>query len=806
MAGPRRRLGVILAVGVAALFLGRWGAVFLTERLWEARVSEAAAVVGTRWALYRVGVESIGIIIACVWFVFNFLAANRIARTAEPAGSPSLAQLLPEPTRRLVLIALGMLLGIAIGPISRGWLDLILLSARGVHYGAPDPLLGEDLGVFVAQLPLWQALQDWFLALALLAILGVMFIHGLGGTLRIARRRPRLAPRARWQFAILLAILAIVLAWGYALDPIQLAAERAGALGPAEFLFRSSVSQLLAVLAAGVAVATFLWGFRAKAVWALAAWIVLGVAVVAGQMLVSSRGGDGLPGTPQRRILRSVDSAAFAIHLVPAPTGQPQRPPLVSLWDAETLERAAATDSARAIYIQPGLVRVGADSVPVWFLLRQTLHFGMHLVAIADDRTGPTGGPMSLRWGDSLFTPGLVPFYQLGPHAARPGFDDLDVDAAARGVPLWSAARRLALGWALQSSRVLRGQSVDRVGWRLDPNDRLAAIAPFAEWGAPRIRFVAGELFWELDGFLSSDRFPASRTVQWRGHPASMVRPAFVGLVDARSGGARLFLRQDSDSLAHAWADLARPLIEDADQIPGAVRDGRSYPSDLLAVQAQVLEGEPWLGRPLAKVGRIGYPVGELASRGTIGDPVTIPFMMESGPLVATLVQAMSTPDGLLQTAADIDSTRATGGARDLEQKWERFDFYQKLRDSVRAAGSDLTHGLVRYQLLGDTVAAYQPSYAIGPSGRVTVALVTAALGARLGYGRTNAEAWRNLRGDVGPAPVGREVASRLADARRWLERADSALKRGDLLEFGRAFAYLRELLQSTDPKPEPPR
>src|SRR6185295_3608119 len=154
---------------------------------------------------------------------------------------------------------------------------------------------------------------------------------------------------------------------------------------------------------------------------------------------------------------------------------------------------------------------------------------------------------MSLRWGDSLFTPGLVPFYQLGPHAARPGFDELDVDAAARGVPLWSAARRLALGWALQSARVLRAKSPDRVGWRLDPNDRLAAIAPFADWGVPRIRFVAGDLFWELDGYLSSDDFPASRSVQWRGHAASMVRPAFVGLVDARSGGARLFLRQDSD-------------------------------------------------------------------------------------------------------------------------------------------------------------------------------------------------------------------------------------------------------------------
>jgi hypothetical protein len=145
---------------------------------------------------------------------------------------------------------------------------------------------------------------------------------------------------------------------------------------------------------------------------------------------------------------------------------------------------------------------------------------------------------------------------------------------------------------------------------------------------------------------------------------------------------------------------------------------------------------------------------------------------------------------------AETDSTRAVGIPRDLQQRWDRFPFFQQLRDSVRAGEAEFVAGLIRFTSVGDTLVAYQPNYAIGPTGEGGLVLVNLAMGARLGAGRTLAEAWSNLRGEVGPAPVGIDVATRFEQAREWLDRADAALKRGDLTEFGRAFAYLRELLR----------
>ncbi len=88
----------------------------------------------------------------------------------------------------------------------------------------------------------------------------------------------------------------------------------------------------------------------------------------------------------------------------------------------------------------------------------------------------------------------------------------------------------------------------------------------------------------------------------------------------------------------------------------------------------------------------------------------------------------------------------------------------------------------------------YQPEWAVSPSGRAQLVSVSIALGSKHGAGRTPAEAWMNLRGETAPR-AGGTAAEVLEKARRWMQHADSALKRGDLEELGKALANLRELL-----------
>ena len=142
------------------------------------------------------------------------------------------------------------------------------------------------------------------------------------------------------------------------------------------------------------------------------------------------------------------------------------------------------------------------------------------------------------------------------------------------------------------------------------------------------------------------------------------------------------------------------------------------------------------------------------------------------------------------------DSTTSLPTPRDLQQRWDRFPFFQQLRDSIRAAGAEYLPGAIRFSAIGDTLLASQPNFALGLPGQGALVLVNMALGGRLGAGRTYQEAWQNLRGVAAPAAVGSASGPRLEQAREWLDRADAALKRGDLQEFGRAFGYLRALLR----------
>jgi hypothetical protein len=104
--------------------------------------------------------------------------------------------------------------------------------------------------------------------------------------------------------------------------------------------------------------------------------------------------------------------------------------------------------------------------------------------------------------------------------------------------------------------------------------------------------------------------------------------------------------------------------------------------------------------------------------------------------------------------------------------------------------------GPVRYQFRGAELTAWQAQFAAGPGQRPSLLWVSVAAGARLGAGRTLEEAWRNLGGLDAPLPPGLG-GTRLDEARRWLARADSALRAGDWAAFGRAFEALRATLGS---------
>ena len=796
---PRaRRVAVVLVALALALSLGRWGSLFLADRLWEATVSEPVAAAGSRRALLALGLELAGILISIIWFTAHFTIARRAALPDHPPPEREHAKLWPDRLPRWSLTAGAIVLGVLLGGGAGAWLDEVLLTLDGVRLGVPDPLLGADLGVFLRDFPLWMHLQARAMLLSGAALLGVVLLHIAGGALRIVDRRLWVSSRARGHLAILLAIAGLTLAWGSVLEPFRLAAGLRGPLLSSEFVLRTLVAEVVAGLGAAAAVVSFFWWLRIRGAVAFGVWILYGLSVLAGRVLPlrteAATKDDGW-----RASARALDSVAFGLATVEG-NRSVARIPLArlvpSLWDAGVVPSIAG-DSAVVLAASRGWIPLGEGKRrPVWLIVRQSDDRPPSLLAVADDEVSPAGGPLSWSEGDNVPAPGERVYKDLTLETLRPGAPRITWGVGARGVELGGWPKRLMLAWALQAPAALSAPAGSRLAWRLDPGVRLRSVAPFARWTVPRPQVLGGELIWTSDGLLTASVFPSSTRLTAPAGNLSMMRPAFVGVVDATSGAVRIFRRDAADSLSAAWARIVSPLIEPAGATPPGLRDGEPYPDELARTQVRVLEGPAWnAGRLERSPDAAENPLP--ASAG--GNEILVPFTTAEPREVSAFMQFRRTGSGDTLHLLRIDTLRIES-ASVLSERWKRFPFQGQLRVSVSATDAEFRLGLVRYALTDEGYGAYQPAWAIGPSGRAHLVLVNVALmsptsGRRVGAGRTIQEAWLNLRGQISPTAIGTGAEATLEQARVLMLRADSALKRGDLQGLGRALAYLLDLL-----------
>jgi hypothetical protein len=369
----------------------------------------------------------------------------------------------------------------------------------------------------------------------------------------------------------------------------------------------------------------------------------------------------------------------------------------------------------------------------------------------------------------------------------------VDADSAARGVLLDSWPKRLILAWALQRRDALSAAPGTRLGWRIDPVSRLRGAAPFAHWTSARAHPVTDGMLWISDGLLTSERFPSSARIAWNGGTVSMVRSAFLGVVDATSGSVRIFRRDPGDSLSAAWARIAAPLIEPAERIPPDWVAGDPYPEELLLAQARALESPAWHAGRL-EPGRPGDSRPSPMAPG--GTEALVSFINDSARATTAFLLARRTPSGDSLRLIRLTAPNLVNDEAALLESWKRLPFQIAISDSVKSAGSRFETGRVRHVIAQDGIVAYQPAWAVSPSGQAHLVLVNLAMGGKLGTGRRFGDAWSNYRAESSPAAVGTGADAVLEAARAWMRHADSALKRGDLLEVGRAFEYLRDLLE----------
>ena len=801
-----RRLATALAGIVALLFAGRWFSALCADRWWAAEVSPASIAFLTDWHFLGLILDITGVVVASAWFVGHFLVVYRAVGSVQVrrnVANLEIREALTPGALLAVAIASGTLLGLFVGAGTSRFAPQVALAWQGVSYGELDPLLHHDFGLYVAQLPVWRAAHSVILLLEVLGLGTVFGLYLLVGAVRWIEGRPAINSHARIHLGWLLVGFALVLMWGYLLEPYELVAGLDGTPDQAQWRAVTLAAPLLAGVALATAVLSAAWALRARHALAAAGWIVLAGASLVGHWVVPPAMTGGGESLTDSQMADRLDRAAYGLGPLTttnlAQVEPPEAPRLPSLWNPAIIERALTEDSVQVLSVAPAVLTLRNGRHPVWLAARRTKTDRVSLVAIADDRTGAGGEPLFYHSKDSLARPGATSFLELGGEGSRPGAPRYRLHGReGPGIPVAPLPRRVMLTWALQASQLLGPLPPDaRVDWELAPPDRLGRLAPFALWGEPVARIIDGELLWLVDGYVAASSFPLAPRIEWRGRPVGSLRASFVGIVTAETGATRIFLRPGDNPLGEAWAAVSEGVVEPSSAIPMGVLRAMPYPIELLRVQSRALERPGW------KLGTVGVRAGDDTnatprsdiawSPDTSGVELVIAYERASDRRVGALLVAGREDGNDALNLVRLDSARTLPSRAALESRWSRFPSYGSLSDSIRDDGGRLERGPVRFDLTATGVVAYQAHFALRGDGETIMVWVSVASEGRLGAGHSFAEAWSNLLGTTVPSVAGIAQTTRLVEARRLLLRADSALRAGDWITFGRAWEALRK-------------
>jgi hypothetical protein len=559
---------------------------------------------------------------------------------------------------------------------------------------------------------------------------------------------------------------------------------------------RIRAADIVSGLAIATALLSLVWALRGRNALLVAAWCVLLAGAVGEKLVVPALAEGGPPGAGRLAVARRFDGLAWGIREMPIPPAATSLPVTTSLWDEAILARVVEGDGSLLEAATPAVL-TGVDRTPVpgWLVATPSASNpgALDILAITDGATAIAGSPAMIPSLDDGAT-GRPVWQTIADPRSRPAAPAWR--SVATGVNAGSPLRRLLLAWARQAPGMLGDAPDHDVDWHLDPVERARIILPMADWLPADLVLVAGRPTWLVQGLLPVAEFPVATRASWRDQRVAGLAVAFVCTVDPVTGATRFFSDPAADSLGRAWARAIGAVVEPAEAMPADLRQHLTYPAEWLATQVEVLQGPEWgAGRRTGLASGVATSAPVWLAGFTPGRQLALNAV--EGSRVATVVtawRAAGTP--ALRLDRRVSESSALGDRADLRQLWSRTPTLLHLRDSVAAAGDSTWSRPTRWQPGADGVA-WQPVFAVPRHGAPSLLWIATANGDRLGGGRTAAEGWKNVTEANPPdEPQGPDDATTLDYARRTLLQADSALRRGDMTAFGRAFEELRRTLR----------
>src|SRR5215208_3652268 len=111
--------------------------------------------------------------------------------------------------------------------------------------------------------------------------------------------------------------------------------------------------------------------------------------------------------------------------------------------------------------------------------------------------------------------------------------------------------------------------------------ERAKKIAPFITFDRDAYVVIAqaGRLFWIVDGYTNSDRFPYSEPLRRQG--TNYVRNAVKAVIDAYNGTVDIYMSDSTDPIIQSFGKIFPQVFKPLDAMPDDLRAHVRYPQDL---------------------------------------------------------------------------------------------------------------------------------------------------------------------------------------------------------------------------------
>src|SRR5215475_7694161 len=162
------------------------------------------------------------------------------------------------------------------------------------------------------------------------------------------------------------------------------------------------------------------------------------------------------------------------------------------------------------------------------------------------------------------------------------------------GIRMGSILRRLIIAWSIGDiSKVPFSDDITADSvllMRRNIRERVAELAPFLLFDEDPYIIVGGDgrLYWMMDAFTASDRYPYSRHVNLGGRDLNYIRNSVKAVIDAYNGTVRFYVFDSADPLIGAYRKMFPALFTDARDMPDFLRVHVRYPQLLFQVQANI--------------------------------------------------------------------------------------------------------------------------------------------------------------------------------------------------------------------------